>query len=63
MAVSEAKKRANRKFDAKTYTIVSCRIRKDYAELFKEACSRAGTCPNAVLRKAVDDFMNNSNNT
>lgn len=57
MAISEARKRANRKFDAKTYTMLGCKVRKDYAEQVKAACEAAGTTPNAIFRAALDRFM------
>lgn len=57
MAVSEARKKANAKWDSQNMTILGCRVRKDYAARFREACAAAGTTPNAVLKQAADDFM------
>lgn len=55
--VSEAQKRARNKYDAKHYTIVGCKIRKEYAAEFKAATAAAGTSQGAVLRRAIDEFM------
>lgn len=57
MAVSESRKRANRKWDSKNLTVVGCKMRRDAADEFKVVCKAVGTTPNAVFRAAVDDFM------
>ena len=57
MALTESKRRANNKYIAKNMTVLGCKIRKDDAEKFKQACAAAGTTPNAVFRKAIDEFM------
>ena len=50
MAISEAKRRANNKWNNENMTILACKVRKTYAEQVK---SRV----NAVISAAVDDFM------
>jgi hypothetical protein len=57
MAISEAKRRANAKWDSANLTIVGCRVRRDKAEEFKAVCKAAGTTPNAVFLEAMNDFM------
>lgn len=57
MALTESKRRANNKYIAENMTVLGCKIRKEDAEKFKKACSTAGTNPNAVFRKAIDEFM------
>ncbi len=57
MPLSEAKKRANNKYNLEHYTVVGCKLRKEKAEEFKKMCQDNGTTPNAVLTKAIDDFM------
>ena len=57
MAVSEARKKANAKWDKENMTIIGCKVRKDYAARFREACAAARTTPNAVLKQAADAFM------
>lgn len=57
MAVSRAQKNASNKYNLKHYTVLGCKVRKDEAEKFKEACKEAGTTPNAIFRAAMDDFM------
>lgn len=39
-------------------TLLGCKVRKDEAEQFKQACADAGTTPNAIFRAAMIDFMN-----
>ena len=57
MSLSDAKRRANNKYDAAHMTVVGCKVRKEEAAAFKAACKAAGTTPNAVFRKAMLAFM------
>ncbi len=53
MAVSEAKKKANAKYQAKTIASLACRVKKDQAEAFRGYCASIGKTSNAVLREYV----------
>lgn len=55
--VSEAKRKANAKWDAANMTIVGCRVTKKKAAVFKAACLKNGTTPNAVLLNTVDSYI------
>lgn len=55
--VSDARKKANMKWDKENMTILGCRVKKGYAAKFRAACAAQGTTPNAVLKQAADDFM------
>lgn len=55
--VTEAKKRSNAKWDKENMTVIGCKTRKSKADEFKAACKLSGTTPNAVFRKAMDEFM------
>lgn len=57
MAPSEAKKRANKKYQAKNIASLACRVKKDQAEKFKAYCSGLGKTSNAVLRDYVLDCI------
>lgn len=57
IAVSEAKKKANAKWDAANMTILGCKVTKTKAEAFRQACKAAGTNPNAVLLATVNKFL------
>ena len=54
---TEAKRRANNKYDLAHYSVIGCKLRKEDAEVFKEACKAAGTTPNAVFKEAIFNFM------
>ena len=58
MPLSEARRRANNKYNLKNYTVVGCKIPKEEGQAFKEKCKEENTTPNAVFRKAIDEFMN-----
>ena len=57
MAISEAKKRANNKYNLAHYKIVGCKIKKEDAQAFKEECKKRNTTPNEVLKNAINEFM------
>ena len=57
MSTSDAQRRASNKYIAENMTVLGCKIRKEDAEKFKQACAAAKTTPNAVFRKAIDEFM------
>ena len=51
--VTEAKKRANKKWDAANMTNLSIKVRRDYAEEIRQACQAAGTTHVAVMSSAA----------
>lgn len=53
MAVSEAKKRANKKYQAEHIASLACRVKKEQADKFKAYCADIGKTSNAVLRDYV----------
>lgn len=57
MAVSESRRRANKKWDAANMTTLGCRMRKADAEIFKAACKDSGTTVNAVFTRAAAEFI------
>ena len=57
MPVSEAKKRANKKYQAKNIASLACRVKKEQAEKFKTYCTEIGKTSNAVLRDYVLDCI------
>ena len=57
MPLSEAKKAANKKWDAVNMKNLSVKVRRDYAERIKAAAAAAGTTPSTIMRKALDEFM------
>jgi len=57
MAISEAKKKSNYKWDRQNMCNLAIRLRRSYAEEIKEACRASGVTPSQIMRKAVDDFM------
>lgn len=55
--LSDAKKKANAKWDKANMMILGCKVRKDFAVQFREACTAVGTTPNAVLKQAAEQFL------
>ena len=57
MAMTDAQRRANRKWDKAHNTVLSCKLRSEEAEAFKAACREDGTTPNAVFLAALRSYM------
>lgn len=53
MSLTEAKKRANAKYQAKTIASLACRVKKKQAEAFKTYCENVGKTSNAALKDFV----------
>ena len=60
--VTEAKKRSNAKWDKENMTMLGCKVSKTKADELKAACKLSGTTPNAVFRKAMDEFLEDYHN-
>lgn len=63
MPLSEARKRANKKWDAANMQNLSIKVRRDYADRIRAATAAAGTTPAAIMRRALDDFMQAQDNS
>ena len=57
MTISDSKKTANAKWDAAHMTNIACRITREKAQQFREACRSQGTNPNAVLLAYINRFI------
>ena len=55
--VTEARKRANAKWDKENMVVLACKVKRETAEQFKAACAAQGTTSNAVLQQAVKAFL------
>lgn len=55
--LSEKKKLSNRKWDKENMRTVSCRLRTEDAELFKEYCAENGTTPAQYLKRHIMDTL------
>lgn len=53
MAVSDAKKKANAKWDSENMATLACKVKREHADKFKAYCSEIGKTSNAVLRECV----------
>lgn len=55
--VTEARKRANAKWDKENMVVLACKVKRETAEQFKAACAAHGTTSNAVLQQAVKAYL------
>lgn len=47
-----------RKWQAEHYTHISFRIPKEIVDAFKEKCKETGDSQAAIIRKAMEDYLN-----
>ena len=57
MPLTDVKRAANNRWDAKNMCVLSCKVRREYAEQVKEEAKRRGTTVNAIVTKALREFM------
>lgn len=57
MPRSEAQKKADRKYFAANYKTLGFKVRKEYAEVFKELCVSEGKTVNAKLTEMVMQYV------
>lgn len=57
MGLTDAQRRANNKYISEHMTVLGCKVRKDYADRVRKKAKDQGTSVNAILKKALDDFM------
>ena len=57
--IYESQKRASAKWDKENMIVLGCKVKRtqEFAAEFKDACKAAGTSPNAVIKKAMADFI------
>ena len=55
--LTEKQKKSRNKWDAANMTVLGCKVRRDRAEQFKDACKKNSTSPNAVFMAAMEKFM------
>lgn len=53
MAVSQAQKKANAKWDKENMTTLGCKVKKSEAAQFKEYAKQQGTTANSLLKNYV----------
>lgn len=58
MAISEAKKKANQKWDSANMATMACKVKREQAEQFRAYCTNKGETVNAVLQGFVSSCIN-----
>lgn len=55
--LTDAKRRANNKWDKENMANICCKMRREIAEEFKAAAKANGTTPNALIRSWIDAYI------
>ena len=55
--VTRAKRANNNKWHAANMSVLGCKVKREYADAFREACRECGTTPNEVFKNAIQSFM------
>ena len=53
MAISEAKRKSNAKWDKENMTTLGCKVKREQAEQFKQYAASKGTTANTTLKEYV----------
>lgn len=53
MPITEARKKANQKWDKENMATIACRLRKEQVEEFKRIAERQGKTANQMIREYV----------
>ena len=61
MALTDAQRRANNRYISEHMTVLGCKVRKDYANRVRQKAKDEGTSVNAILKKALDEFVEGQN--
>lgn len=56
--VTPAKRASNDKWDRENMTILGCKVRREYADQVREEAQRRGDAINAIIKQALDDYLN-----
>lgn len=54
---SDARRRAQNKYDAAHYTVIACKIQKETADAFRASAAGRGKTVNAVLTDFVNEYI------
>jgi uncharacterized protein (DUF1778 family) len=57
MAISEARRRANEKYNAKAYEQIQLRVRTGYKDIIKAHAESKGESVNAFINRAIAEAM------
>ena len=57
MAVSDAKRKSNEKWDRENMAYQTAKVRREQLEQFKAACAERGDRVNTVLREAMENYI------
>jgi len=63
MALTEAQKKANAKWNKANMKQIAVNVRKEKAEMFQELARQNGTNPSAIFREVIDKYIEEHNNT
>lgn len=55
--VSPAKRKSNNKWDKENMVVLSCKVRKEYADRVRACCAANGDTVNSILRDALDAYL------
>lgn len=56
MPITDARRRANQKWDAENMVCQTIKVKKTLLEDFKSACAARGDKVNTVLRQAMEEY-------
>lgn len=55
--MTEARKKANAKWDKENMTVIGCRVTKAKAQEFRQACAALGVVPNQIFKETIEQII------
>ena len=55
--ISQAKRKSNNKWDRANMAVLCCKVRRGYAERLRAVIADNGDTINAVIRRALDEYL------
>ncbi len=55
--VTQAKRKSNNAWDKVNMTVLGCKVRREYADRVRACCAAQGDSVNAVIRAALDAYL------
>ena len=57
MALSEARKKANNKWDKENMCVVGCKVKREQADQIRQHAANLGESVNAYIKRLIDQDM------
>ena len=57
MALTQARKKANKKWDKENMCVIGCKVRREHADQIRQHAANLGESVNAYIKRLIDQDM------